>query len=103
MHNEENAAEKAHCHDDLTTWRQTPNQAGEITIVNIKIIIKPVKEATRWVIMTSILLWGGVSYYPASGERLRELTAPGSNSPQTTIQGVRGNRPQGDEEQQGDQ
>ena len=53
--------------------------------------------------MTSILLWGGVSYYPASGERLRELTAPGSNSPQTTIQGARGNRPQGDEEQQGDQ
>ena len=52
--------------------------------------------------MTSILLWGGVSYYPASGERLRELTAPGSNSPQTTIQGVRGNRPRGDEEQQGD-
>ena len=52
--------------------------------------------------MTSILLWGGVSYYPASGERLRELTAPGSNSPQTTIQGVQGNRPRGDEEQQGD-
>ena len=50
--------------------------------------------------MTSILLWGGVSYYPASGERLRELTAPGSNSPQTTIQGVRGNRPRGDVEQQ---
>ena len=47
-------------------------------------------------------LWGGVSYYPASGERVRELTAPGSNSPQTTIQGVRGNRPRGDEEQQGD-
>ena len=47
-------------------------------------------------------MWGGVSYYPASGERLRELTAPGSNSPQTKIQGVRGNRPRGDEEQQGD-
>ena len=52
--------------------------------------------------MTSILLWGGVSYYPASGERLRELTAPGSNSPQIQIQGVQGNRPRGDEEQQGD-
>ena len=36
--------------------------------------------------MTSILLWGGVSYYPASGERLREPTAPGSHSPQTTIE-----------------
>ena len=31
--------------------------------------------------------------YPASGERLRELTAPGSNSPQTTIRGARRNRP----------
>ena len=53
--------------------------------------------------MTSILLWGGVSYYPASGERLREPTAPGSHSPQTTIRGARGNQPLEDEVQHDDQ
>ena len=44
-------------HTVTKTWRhggkpQIKLSAGEITIVNIKIIIKPVNEATRWVIMT---------------------------------------------------
>ena len=50
-------------HTVTKTWRhggkpQIKLSAGEITIVNIKIIIKPVNEATRWVIMTSIMIVG---------------------------------------------
>ena len=50
-------------HTVTKTWwhggkPQIKLSAGEITIANIKIIIKPVNEATRWVIMTSIMIVG---------------------------------------------
>ena len=50
-------------HTVTTTWRhggkpQIKLSAGEITIANIKIIIKPVNEATRWEILTAIIIVG---------------------------------------------
>ena len=57
-------------HTVTKTWRhggkpQIKLSAGEITIVNIKIIIKPVNEATRWVIMTSIIIVGRCLLLPS--------------------------------------
>ena len=57
-------------HTVTKTWwhggkPQIKLSAGEITIANIKIIIKPVNEATRWVLMTSILIVGRCLLLPS--------------------------------------
>ena len=78
----------------VTTWQQGGNpqiklSAGEITIDNIKIIIKPVNEAKRWVIMASIIIVGRCLLLPSfrretEGTDCTRILLPSNYDPRRT-------------------
>ena len=91
-------------HTVTKTWRhggkpQIKLSAGEITIVNIKIIIKPVKEATRWVVMTLIIIVGRCLLLPSFWRETEGTDCTWISLPPNYDRGARGNQPLEDEEQ----
>ena len=91
-------------HTVTKTWRhggksQIKLSAGEITIANIKIIIKPVKEATRWVIMTLIIIVGRCLLLPSFWRETEGTDCTWISLPPNYDRGARGNQPLEDEVQ----
>ena len=91
-------------HTVTKTWRhggksQIKLSAGEITIANIKMIIKPVNEGTRWVIMASIIIVGRCLLLPSFWRETEGTDCTWISLPPNYDRGARGNQPLEDEEQ----